>query len=49
MRQSGAEKFVLDKSNEFADKARNILKSFPDNRYRKLLLEFIDFLVNREK
>ncbi|MFA7230969.1 MAG: polyprenyl synthetase family protein [Victivallaceae bacterium] len=49
MRQSGAEKFVLDKSNEFADKARTILKSFPGNKYRKLLLEFIDFLVTREK
>jgi geranylgeranyl diphosphate synthase type I len=49
MRDSGAEKYVLDKSAELSAKARSILRRFDDNRYRQLLLELNDYLVFREK
>ncbi len=49
MRDSGAEKYVLDKSAELSAKGRSILQCFDDNRYRQLLLELNEYLVSREK
>lgn len=49
MRDSGAEKYVLDKSAELSVKGRSILQCFDDNRYRQLLLELNEYLVSREK
>jgi len=49
MRDSGAEKYVLDKSAELSAKARSILLCFDDNRYRQLLLDLNAYLVSREK
>jgi geranylgeranyl diphosphate synthase, type I len=34
---------------KFVDKAKNSLKSLPDNKWNQILGDIIDFLVNREK
>ncbi len=49
MRDSGAEKYVLDKSAKLSSKASSIMLCFDDNRYRQLLLDLNDYLVSREK
>ncbi|MFA6102590.1 MAG: polyprenyl synthetase family protein [Victivallaceae bacterium] len=49
MRDSGAEKYVLDQSAELSAKGKSILLQFEDNRYRRLLLELNDYLVSRDK
>jgi geranylgeranyl diphosphate synthase type I len=49
MRHSGAEEYVLSKSAQLAQKAKSILAAFPDNQYKQYLMEFTDFLVNRDK
>jgi len=47
--ESGAERFVLDKAELYINSAKDILTSFEDNRYRELLLELMDFIIQREK
>ncbi len=49
IRESGAEGRVLKRAEFLANSAKNILLDFPDNKYRKLLLELADFLTSREK
>jgi geranylgeranyl diphosphate synthase type I len=46
---SGADKECLALAGDYSREAGNILESFPDNRYRKLLFELLAFLVDREK
>lgn len=47
-RQTGAEQHILDRIARLSDAARSTLRQFPDNRYRKLLLELTEFLLARE-
>jgi len=48
VRESGAEAEVLQKAGNLANSAKRILLDFPDNKYRRLLLELADFLTGRE-
>ncbi len=48
VRNSGAEKEMLDRASAYAAEAGNILRDFPENQYRRFLLELLDFLVGRE-
>jgi geranylgeranyl diphosphate synthase, type I len=47
--KSGAEKDVLERSNNLRIYAKNSLSGFPDNKYKKLLLELNDYLINRNR
>jgi geranylgeranyl diphosphate synthase type I len=49
MRETGAEKEVIQRAEYLANSAEDILASFPDNKYRKLLLAFSRYLIAREK
>ncbi|HCE42012.1 MAG TPA: hypothetical protein DET40_00495 [Lentisphaeria bacterium] len=49
IRESGAERKVLKRAEFLAYSAKNILMDFPDNKYRRLLLELADFLTSRDK
>ncbi len=49
MRDCGAEAYVREKAETYTAQATEILKQFPDNKYRTLLLELTSFLVNREQ
>jgi len=45
---SGAEKTVLARLNKMKLKADNALACFPDNKYKKLLLELNEYLLKRD-
>ncbi len=47
-RQTGAEQYILNRITRLSDDARSILRGFPDNPYRQLLLELTDFLLSRD-
>lgn len=47
IRKSGAEDIVEKKCDQLIGKARAILERFPDNKYRSLLFDWLDFLVVR--
>ncbi len=47
VRKSGAEKDILEKSNNLKNYAKQSLAGFPDNKYKKLLLDLNDYLVDR--
>ena len=49
VRKSGAEKNILEKSNNLRDYAEKSLAGFPDNKYKKLLMELNDYLVDRNR
>ncbi|MCX6983395.1 MAG: polyprenyl synthetase family protein [Lentisphaerae bacterium] len=49
MRETGAEKKVIQGAEFLADSAKNILAGFPDSKYRKLLLALSSYLTEREK
>jgi geranylgeranyl pyrophosphate synthase len=49
MRDCGAESYVREKAEKLRVKAHDILMQFPDNEYRRRLLEMNSFLVNRDK
>lgn len=49
IRKSGAEKYVLDRINNFTTDASILLRSFPANSYRQLLTDLIDWLIHRDK
>jgi geranylgeranyl diphosphate synthase type I len=49
MRETGAEKKVIQRAEFLANSAKNILSVFPDNKYRKLLLALSAYLTSREK
>ncbi|MFA6568416.1 MAG: polyprenyl synthetase family protein [Victivallales bacterium] len=49
IRESGAERKVLNRAKLLANSAKNILLDFPDGKYRRLLLQLADFLTAREK
>jgi geranylgeranyl diphosphate synthase type I len=49
MRDCGAEAYVREKADTYTAQATEILKQFPDNKYRYLLLKLTSFLVNREQ
>lgn len=44
---SGAEDFVIRRAVELTEQAREHLNSFPDNHYRKLLNELLEYLTER--
>jgi geranylgeranyl diphosphate synthase type I len=48
MRETGAEKKVIQRSEFLANSAKGILLSFPDNKYRKLLFALSLYLTTRE-
>jgi geranylgeranyl pyrophosphate synthase len=47
LRNSGAEDFVIRRATELTAQARQHLNSFPDNHYRKLLNELLEYLTER--
>ena len=47
VKKSGAEKNILEKTNKLKSYAQKSLADFPDNKYKKLLLELNDYLINR--
>lgn len=47
MRETGAEEKVIRRAEALANSAVKILSDFPDNRYRKLLLELTSYLTAR--
>lgn len=49
IRNSGAEKTILHRIEKLADKAKKILLTFPNNKYRQLLIECVDYLAGRDK
>ncbi len=49
MRKSGAEKEILDKTHYLQHQAEKSLSVFPDNEYRKLLLDLNNYLLTRNK
>lgn len=49
IRNSGAEKIVLNRTEKLADKAKKILSAFPNNKYRQLLIECTDYLAGRDR
>lgn len=48
MKNSGSEEFISNKITTLQTKAAEILSSFPDNNYKKLLLELNEYLATRE-
>ncbi|MFA6291942.1 MAG: polyprenyl synthetase family protein [Victivallales bacterium] len=49
MRETGAEDKVVRRAEALASSAKNILLSFPENKYRMLLLALVSYLTAREK
>ena len=49
VRKSGAEKDILEKSEKLKDCAEKSLAGFPDNKYKNLLLELNNYLVDRNR
>ena len=49
IRKSGAEENILKRTNVLKDYAKKSLTDFPDNKYKKLLLELNDYLIDRVK
>lgn len=47
IRKSGAENRLLKRSEKILKSAKKILSTFPDNKYRKLLAQFADFMISR--
>ncbi len=47
IKSSGAETQILDYAEKLSKKAKNLLAEFPENHYRQLLEEFLDFLLTR--
>ncbi len=48
MRETGAEKKVIQRSEFLANSAKKILAGFPENKYQKLLLALSHYLTARE-
>jgi len=48
IRKSGAEENILNKTDQLKFLALNSISGFPDNHYKKLLLELNDYLINRD-
>ena len=48
MKRSGADKVISNKISTLKIKAAKALNSFPDNDYKKLLLELNEYLATRE-
>jgi geranylgeranyl diphosphate synthase, type I len=49
IRESGAEKATLKKINDLHGYAEKCLNEFPDNKYKQILLELNQYLINRTK
>ena len=49
MRETGAEKKIIERAEFLANSAKNILSGFSDNKYRRLLLALTAYLTSREK
>lgn len=49
IRKSGAEENILNQTEQLKFLALNSISGFPENKYKKLLLELNDYLVNRDK
>ncbi len=49
VKASGGMEYARQKMNEFTGKARQILREFPENKYRIALEDLIDFTILREK
>ena len=49
MRECGSEAYVREKAEKLTEQAKEILRQFPDNKYRSFLLELTSFLINREQ
>jgi octaprenyl-diphosphate synthase len=47
--ENGGIEYTISKMNEFKAKADEILKSLPDNIYRKSLFDLSEFVINRSK
>ena len=45
---TGSIKFTIEKSQEYANKAKSALNIFPDSEYKQAMLEILDFCVNRD-
>ncbi len=48
IRKSGADKYILDKANKIADKAKLLLPTTQNNKYKHLLCEMLSFFINRK-
>jgi len=49
VKKSGAEKYILKKSDILRNYAEKSLAGFPNNKYKSLLLELNDYLVDRKR
>ncbi len=49
MHDSGAVAMIDAETAQLAERARNLLREFPDNVYRQCLIDLINFLINRER
>lgn len=49
MHDSGATAMIDAETAQLAERARNLLREFPDNIYRQCLIDLINFLINRER
>jgi geranylgeranyl pyrophosphate synthase len=49
IRKSGAEERLLKRSEKLLKSAKKSLSSFPDNKYKKLLMELAAFMLERKK
>jgi geranylgeranyl pyrophosphate synthase len=49
MRDSGAEKFVVDLADHLISDANTILARYPDGAAKQYLLELTSYMVNRTK
>ena len=49
IRESGAEKIILNKINNLHTYSNKCLSNFPENKYKKILLELNHYLNNRTK
>jgi geranylgeranyl diphosphate synthase, type I len=47
IRKSGAEKNIMKKAEQLKNYAKKALIGFPDNKYKKLLLDLNDYLIGR--
>jgi geranylgeranyl pyrophosphate synthase len=47
MQDTGADKIVREMADFHVEESRNILLQFPDSKYRELLLDFTNYLVDR--
>jgi len=48
IKKTNSKEEACDLANEFTDKARQGLEELPDNKWNKLLNNFVDFVVQRE-